>query len=81
MPKIRKNTYAIDNIHNKLYLDQCGSVAVFDEGSHLVEDKIMPIHGVLIILIVSLNMSCINFLTTTHNLSMIGNSRFTHMLV
>lgn len=39
MPKIRKNTYGIDNIHNKLYLDQCGSVAVFDEGSHLVEDN------------------------------------------
>ena len=30
----------------------------------------IPRHGVAIILIVTLNMSCINLLTPTHNLSM-----------
>ena len=38
--------------------------------SHLGEDNTHTGHGVPIILIIRLNMSCINVLTCTHNLSM-----------
>ena len=40
------------------------------KGSHLDEDKFISRHGVPIILTVTSNMSCINLLTPTHNLSM-----------